>query len=39
MTRKEEAIERARRYFDKLLEEEIARGILPEEAELLAKLK
>lgn len=39
MTRKEEAIERAKRYFDKLLEEEKARGVLPEEQELLDKMK
>lgn len=40
MTRKEEAIMAAlKRYGDRLLHEECSRGVLPHEAELLAKLK
>jgi hypothetical protein len=39
MTRKEQAIERAKRLYDALLEEETARGILPAEQRLLDQMK
>jgi hypothetical protein len=39
MTRKEQAIERAKRLYDALLEEEAARGILPAERRLLDQMK